>query len=136
MDCRNNKGFADDNTIIYGHHMNNGTMFNTLEDYQDQPYYDAHPVIYMTTATGKYRLEIFSGYITSATSDAYQMNFSSRSAKQNWINTRINKSNFTTGVQVGADDNIVTLSTCVYYYNNSRYVLHCKLVLCENGIWY
>ena len=136
MDCRNARGFTDDNNIIYGHHMNNGTMFNTLEEYINQEYYDAHPVIYMTTATGKYRLEIFAGYITPSTSDAYLMNFSSWSVKQNWINRCYNLSNFTSVTQVTPADTIVTLSTCVYYYDNSRYVLHCKMVPCEGGVWY
>lgn len=136
LDYRNSSDFSDDNSIIYGHHMNNGTMFNTLEDYRRQDYFDEHPVIYMTTENGKYRLEIFAGYVTSSTSDAYLMNFRSDSQKQSWIDARYSKSRFESGIVVTPEDNIVTLSTCVYDYDNARYVLHCKLVECENGIWY
>lgn len=136
MDCRNRRDFSDDNSVIYGHHMNNGTMFNSLEYYRDPAYYEAHPVIYMTTAAGKYRLEIFSGYVTPSTSDAYTMNFRSKTAKQNWLNARVSKSDFYTPITVGTEDVVVTLSTCVYTYENARYVLHCKVVPCEGGIWY
>ena len=136
MDYRNNRDFLNDNSIIYGHHMNNGTMFNSLEYYRNPGYYEEHPVIYMTTATGKYRLEIFAGYVTPSTSNAYKMSFSSETAKQNWINECISRSDFYTGVPVGTGDRVVTLSTCVYTYANARYVLQCKLVPCENGIWY
>ena len=134
VDCRNKRGFVDDNTIIYGHHMNNGTMFNSLENYHYQEYYDAHPIIYMTTAEGKFRLEIFAGYVTPSTSDSYLMHFGSATAKQNWINSCIRQSNFTANVQVGPEDRIVTLSTCVYNYTNARYVLQCKMVKVE--YWY
>ena len=136
LDYRNSGDFSDDNSIIYGHHMNNGTMFNTLEDYRRQDYFDEHPVIYMTTEDAKYRLEIFAGYVTPSTSDAYVMNFRSDSQKQAWIDARYAKSRFESGIVVTPEDNIVTLSTCVYDYTNARYVLHCKLVKCENGIWY
>lgn len=37
------------NTIFYGHHMKNGTMFAKLESYEDQDYYKEHPVIKFDT---------------------------------------------------------------------------------------
>ena len=36
-------------------------------------------------------------------------------------------SEFSTEVEVGAEDRIVTLSTCAYDYEDARYVLFCKL---------
>ncbi|MUU12894.1 MAG: class B sortase [Oscillibacter sp.] len=36
--------FSGRNTVIYGHRMKNGTMFAALGNYQEQVYYDAHPV--------------------------------------------------------------------------------------------
>ena len=136
LDYRNPRDFSDDNNVIYGHHMNNGTMFNSLENYHHQYYYDAHPVIYMTTEEGKSRLEIFAGYVTPSTSESYLMTFKTREEKQAWLDRCISQSNFTSNIRVTPDDHIVTLSTCVYDYTNARYVVQCKMVECENGIWY
>ena len=36
LDSRNNSDFTDDNTIIYGHNMKNGTMFASINQYQEQ----------------------------------------------------------------------------------------------------
>ncbi len=37
------------NTIIYGHHMKNGTMFAWLEEYENEDYYKEYPVIHFDT---------------------------------------------------------------------------------------
>ena len=36
VDCRNEKPFEDFNTVIYGHNMKNGSMFNNIKSYTDQ----------------------------------------------------------------------------------------------------
>ena len=136
MDYRNAKDFSSRNTVIYGHHLKNGNMFASLENYHKQKYYDEHPVIYMTTANGKYRLEIFAGYVTPSTSEAYRLTFSNDASFQKWLDNAVKSSNFKTDVKVTASDRVVTLSTCVYNYTNARYVVHCKVVECEDGIWY
>mgnify|MGYP002508398778 CR=1 FL=1 len=33
MEVQNRPGFADANTVIYGHHMKNGSMFAALAEY-------------------------------------------------------------------------------------------------------
>ncbi len=136
VDYRNSKDFSDRNTIIYGHHLRNGKMFACLEQYRKQAYYDKHPVFYLTTPTGKYRLEAFSGYVTPAVSNAYRLSFSGNSDFESWLASVKKKSTFKSDVVVTATDKVVTLSTCAYDYDNARYVVHCKLVLCEGGIWY
>lgn len=46
------------NTIIYGHHMKNGTMFAELERYQDESYYQDHPTIQFDTLYEQREYEI------------------------------------------------------------------------------
>ena len=65
LDVQNRPDFTDDNSIIYGHHMQNGTMFAGISWYEDQSYYDEHPVMYLMTPSATYRIELFSGYITT-----------------------------------------------------------------------
>lgn len=42
----------DDNLIIYGHHMNGGTMFADLCNYQYESYRNAHPNVVLETKEG------------------------------------------------------------------------------------
>lgn len=44
-DYRCSSDFTDWNTIIYGHKMDNGTMFASLANYLNQAYYEEHPII-------------------------------------------------------------------------------------------
>ena len=43
IDYRNLPDFQDPNSLIYGHHMRNNSMFGTLTDYYVEGYYEAHP---------------------------------------------------------------------------------------------
>ena len=46
-DCHNQPDFTDQNTIIYGHNMKNGSMFGTLSHYQDQVLWEENPYFYL-----------------------------------------------------------------------------------------
>lgn len=43
VDCHNQPDFTDQNTIVYGHNMKNGSMFGTLDKYQDKELFEQHP---------------------------------------------------------------------------------------------
>lgn len=45
MDYSNDPDFSDENTIIYGHNMKDGSMFAYLLNYKDQTFYDQHPIM-------------------------------------------------------------------------------------------
>ncbi len=57
MDYRNAPDFSDWNTIIYGHNMNNDSMFGTLQDYKKQAYYEEHPVLYKCHRVSRQKTE-------------------------------------------------------------------------------
>lgn len=71
MDYQNHSDFSDWNTMIYGHHMKNGTMFASLVKYQDQEYYEKHPVMYLYTPGQRMKLEILAGYTTDIEDSVY-----------------------------------------------------------------
>ena len=128
VDCRNAPGFADRNTIIYGHNMLNGAMFASLCEYGSAGYYEEHPTLRLITPEGSYTLEVFSGYVTPGTSDIYQLSFTDEADFLNYIQRIRLMSDFASDVVVTGEDRIVTLSTCAYDYDDARYVVHCKLV--------
>ena len=131
VDYRNTDGFADRNTIIYGHRMKNGKMLSSITSYNKQDYYDSHPVMYLITPDGKYELQIFSAYITEATSAAYKRKFDSDEKFAEWLDNAIKHSYVKTDVQVGPQDRVVTLSTCVRADDIRRFIAIGKMVKLE-----
>ncbi len=123
LDYRNSSDFSDFNSILYGHSMKNGSMFRTVLNYKDQEYYDKHPEFVITTPEGKYRISVFAGYVTSEGDDAWKLDFADDADKTAWINGRIQKSYFASDVVPSASDQIVTLSTCSYEFDNAFFVL-------------
>lgn len=128
MDYRNNSDFSDSNSIIYGHKMRNGTMFQDLSEYKSQDFFNEHPTFIIYTPECEYRCEVFAAYVTSAVSEAYVLDFSSADSFVQYLNTAISKSLIKTGTIVYSTDRIVTLSTCDYTYNNARMVVHARMV--------
>lgn len=126
-DCRNASDFSDQNTIIYGHNMKNDEMFGTLPNYEEQAYYDEHPVIWLLTPSGDYKLELVAGYVTEPTSDVYSID-QSEEAVFAMVQQGIEKSTFTTDAIIHRGDRFLTLSTCSYEYDNARYVLIGRLL--------
>ena len=131
IDWKNDAEFTDENTIIYGHHMQSGRMFASLVNYEDQDYFEAHPVLYLTTRTGKYKVELFSGYTTDRNASAYTVRFSSKHEFAEWLREVSAKSDFVTSMQLSTDDHIVTLSSCANSFYDARYVVHGKLTQLE-----
>ncbi len=129
MDCHNQSDFSGRHTIIYGHHMDNGTMFQNLMGYKDQSYYDEHPNAQLFTPGGTYTVEFFAGYVSGVDGDAWQVNFASNAEFGEWLDSAKNKSLFESHVTPTAADRIVTLSTCSYEFYNARFVLHGRPVV-------
>ena len=131
IDCNNSPDFSDKNTVIYGHNMKSGAMFASINSYRRQSYYDEHPVMYLTTLTGKYTVQLFAGYPTTVADQCYRLNFGDSEAYAAFLAGAVEKSNFTTGVQVEVTDRIITLSTCTSSSEGTHYVLLGKLVDAE-----
>ncbi|MDO5546712.1 MAG: class B sortase [Eubacteriales bacterium] len=121
-DYRNKPDFSDWNTIIYGHNMKNDTMFGTLEEYRKQEYYEEHPVMYLLTPEQDYKVVLFAGFVTPAVSSTYNI-LETVEERDALINKARSASTFQTEVEVTETDRVLSLSTCVYDYEDARYVL-------------
>lgn len=123
LDYRNESDLSDRNSIFYGHHMQNGTMFQQITKYREQSFYDEHPVCLIMTPNGNYKLEFFAGYVIDLNSQAWKMEFASDEEYAQWLEEAMARSTFTGNVRPAAQDRVVTLSTCTYEYNDARFVL-------------
>lgn len=131
MDYRNNSDMSDNNTIFYGHNLFNKTAFGSISNLFTNGWYNSsnHKIIVLTES-GKYMYEIFSIYYSEPDSSYLKNNYSNREHYQEFLNNIIGKSQRNFSVEVTADDNIITLSTCTDD-NNGRKVIHAKLI--SNG---
>lgn len=130
LDYRCEPDFSGFNSIIHGHHMKSGEMFGMLPKYKEQAYYDEHPVLYLLTPDQDYKVELIAGYITPSDSDTYALPTTAEE-KKTFLEHAVQESTFHADVSFSETDTFVTLSTCSYEYETSRYVVVGKLTKIE-----
>lgn len=129
LDYRCSADFLDQNSIIYGHNMQNDSMFGTLPGYTEQSYYEAHPILWLLTPEQNYKVALFAGFVTPSDSESYNVLYDIADLGK-YIDEALEKSTFTADVELNDIERIITLSTCSYEYENARYVLLGKLEEC------
>lgn len=120
IDCRNLSDFQDPNTLIYGHHMRDGSMFKSISYYADQASYDAHPWMLLISEGELAVLELFAGCTTSKHDPCYELALSDANDLLALAEELKEKSDFASGVEIRPGDRLVTLSTCAYAFENAR----------------
>lgn len=125
MDMRNNSDFSDRNTIIYGHHLNvSPDMFSRLHLYEDEEFCQEHPDFYIYTPDGKVRTyTVFSAGVVNASADNYDIEFESDEEFEQYIEICRESSNYQVDVEVDAQSQIVSLSTCTGDRRDERFLL-------------
>ena len=124
MDFRCEKDFSSPNTIIYGHHMKNGSMFGTIKSFADKAFFDenARGTIFLPGET--VTLEFFAYIVTRHTdSEIYSVNPTEAYLDHVKKNARQYRD-----IGITESDRLVTLSTCAYEFNNARMVLLARAV--------
>lgn len=124
MDTRCESDFSGFHTILYGHHMKNGSMFGSLNQYNSQSYYESHPEFLLILPDRTLELELFSAYVADVEQPAWKLNFSSIEERTQWLSGLKERSAVNCPVEPGPQDQIVTLSTCSYEFENARFVVH------------
>lgn len=127
MESTNDRSFQDFNTIIYGHRMNNGSMFAALKNYRKQAYWSAHPTVYITDDNGSRAYEIFAAYEVSTQGDTYRLGLTKDEQKQAFLDSCTERSVISTGVVPTVYDQILTLSTCTGNGHATRWVVQARL---------
>ena len=127
MEKENASDFSDDNTILYGHRMKNGSMFACLEKYKEQQYYAEHPEMMLYTPTAAYRIKLFAGYVVDGGTASFPINFGSDAEQQDFVEDSKERSTFYSEIAPKQDEKLITLCTCTYEFENARYVVVGKL---------
>lgn len=125
MDMRNNSDFSGRNTIIYGHHLNvSPEMFSELNMYEDEEFCKKHPDFYIYTPDGKIRTyTVFSAGTISAVSENYVVDFASDEEYEQFLDKCRADSAYSVDVELNAQSQIITLSTCTNERDDERFVV-------------
>ena len=130
VDSGNRGTFEDANTIVYGHHMSTGDMFACLDQWQDQQFYEEHPVMWLLTPKQNYLVVLVSGYHADGLSETYDTIAEPGEQFDKYLAEIREKSLIepTEGVEINPKAHYVMLSTCAYIFENARFTLHGMLV--------
>ena len=126
----------DMNTVIFGHHMNNGTIFGALDKYKTLAGYKSAPVITFNTIYKDYQWKVIGAFITNGYAKGdngyifpyYFTNLSSTSKMSAYLSELAQRSLYDTGVDVLPTDKLLTLSTCAHEFDDARFVVVARLV--------
>lgn len=113
-------------SILYGHNLNDGSMFGGLHYYETQAYFEGHPYVYLVTDAGVYRYEIYAAHSVSVDSIVYAVEIKREDTKARLIRETLADSEIDTGIIPEVTDRILTLSTCDGNYS-VRWVVHARL---------
>ena len=121
------------NTVIYGHHMKNGTMFSDLTKYKNKDFYKEHKYVQFDTtkASGTYLVVYaFVSEVNKKSSFEYYnvSNWRNKKRKKRYIKELEKIKLYETGEKITLKDKLLTLSTCENTNKNSRMVIVCKLL--------
>lgn len=129
LTAENFNDFRDRNSILHGHHMNDGSMFATLDKWQNEEYYKEHPVMYLNTVYGgNYCMQIIAAFDTPADSDAYRFEFTGEKDIEEWLQWIDEQSAIHPRFKCTAEDKFLSLSTCAYTFENARSILIGRLI--------
>ena len=121
---------SSDNIILYGHNMENGSMFSSILNYQDKKYWEKHKIIHFDTLYKQQDYEVtaaFFDYVHNADDTGFKYyNFIDSEDEKDFDNAISffkEKSLYDTGITPQYGDQLLTLSTCSYHVKNGRFVV-------------
>lgn len=121
----------DGNLIIYGHKMNDGTMFGTLDKFEDEEFFDNNGTVCWESEKGKEYYQIFAllvlpGYSTAPDFIDLQAwnNVLDEEQTADMLNTIADRASIFRGESFNLEkDKYLFLVTCDYSISNGRLVL-------------
>ena len=123
------------NNVIYGHNMRSDDyIFGNLENYRTIAGFESSPVIECNTIYGDYTWFVYAVFITNSEAqddNGYVLPYNfidvSPSKFESYIEELDKRKLYTTGVDINANDKLLTLSTCCYDFNEARLVVVARL---------
>ena len=133
----NSKDFTDNNTVIYGHNMKNGSMFAQLHKFEDPDFFNENREVLIYLPDEVLHYTIFAAHIYDDRHLLYSFDFTDPEVYQKYLDsifsTRDMSANIDKDVTVTTDDKIITLVTCIGSQPNNRLLVQAVLTDREPG---
>lgn len=129
----NKKDFTDKNTVVYGHNMRNGSMFQNLHNFIDKEFFSENKYVYIYLPDQVYVYEVFAAYTFTNELIPVAYDFSSEKGFEAYLDTVFSYKGknglFRDGINITAENHLLTLSTCTTPTDyNYRYLVQGVLV--------
>lgn len=127
----NSTDFTDPNTVIYGHDMLDGSMFQSLHNFSDKTFFDENEFIFIYTEKHILKYRIFAAYKSDNRHILNSYDFSDEKVFAEYLKTAQNPKSLmvnTRKVDLSTSDRIITLSTCIGNEKNYRYLVQGVLI--------
>lgn len=128
MDVACDPAFESAVTILHGHHMRSGAMFGDLDLYLEDGYFEAHPVIHLSTPGMNCDVEIFCVTIVDGRSYGYETSFEDEQAFAAFLEELTQDNAIDAEYEIEFGDRLLMLSTCDYSYEDARLLVVGKIM--------
>lgn len=126
-EMQNRKDFSDPNTILYGHNMSKGYMFQNLYKFQKEDFFESNREFYIYTLGHILTYTVFSAYQYDDRHILNSFDFSNEEVFASYLESAKNPTfmlkNVRHDINVTTKDKIVTLSTCLGDGKKYRYLV-------------
>lgn len=135
-----NSNFEDDRSLIYGHRMDDGSMFANLLKYDNEDFFKTqaekhnnYVYIYMEDRVNVYEIFSITDVYYDEHPNAFRISFPSGYTKQDFLDYLKEIELYDTGVKAFADDKLLTLYTCQGNAKTKlRHMVHTRLITTIN----
>ena len=133
----NSKDFTDNNTVIYGHNMKNGSMFAGLHQYEARDFFDENREVIIYLPDQILHYTIFAAYTYDDRHLLYSFDFSDTDIYEAYLQAifdiRDMNANIDKDMTVTGENKIITLVTCIGNKPENRLLVQAVLQEPENG---
>ena len=127
LDERCSPDFSGTVSILYGHHMNNGSMFADVKKFMDAAFFECHPYGWLFATDTTYCVEFFS----AARIDHTDALYATELTLPQRMDLLKEKSTQFREISVAENDHLLTLSTCSTAGENLRVIVTGRLIPVE-----
>lgn len=134
MDFRNVSVGRDDNIIIYGHKIRDGSMFSDLANYTNEgiyeQYFENNNIVTLDHNGERTTWEIYSAYVVNLDREDYYLFtiFKDREKYKDFLEESKERSLIKKDIELTENDTVISLVTCNFWYDNARVIVHGKLI--------
>ncbi len=125
LDSRNSQDFTDDYSVLYGHHMEYGSMFGALDDFLSDPYLTQHShgtLVVGRDASATYELGVFACIKVNV----FEADVLEPLSKEEITKIIDERATFVNPA-VRRSDHILALSTCTEPVSSNRLIVFCYI---------